>query len=53
MHREYSQALRWAATLPEPAWPADSPDHLRPDPARRARDLTHALGVEVDLLRPR
>jgi glycosyltransferase involved in cell wall biosynthesis len=53
MHREYARALQWASTLPSPTWPEDTPSHLRPDPASSARSLTRALGVDVDLLRPR
>ncbi len=50
MQRDYARALPWAAAQPEPAWPADAPPHLRPDPAGWARDLSAPFGVSVDIL---
>lgn len=52
MQRDYLRALGWAAALPEPAWPAGAPAHLRPDPSAFARSLVAPLGVDVDILRP-
>lgn len=50
MQRDYLRALGWAAALPEPAWPADAPAHLRPDPSAFARSLIARLAVDVDIL---
>ena len=50
MQRDYLARLEWAAALPNPAWPADAPPHLHPDPASLARDLLAPFGVEVDIL---
>ena len=50
MHRDYLATLDWAASLPNPAWPADAPPHLHPEPASLARDLLAPFGVDVDIL---
>jgi glycosyltransferase involved in cell wall biosynthesis len=53
MRRDYLRALDWAAAQPLPAWPADAPAHLRPDPSALARDLVAPFAVEVDILETR
>ena len=50
MQRDYRAVITWAATLPPPGWPADAPEHLRPDPSAWARELVGPFGVDVDVL---
>jgi glycosyltransferase involved in cell wall biosynthesis len=50
MHRDYLATIAWAASLPAPAFPADAPPHLHPEPSSLARDLLAPFGVDIDIL---